>query len=235
MPLQKKPVSALKATVDAQKALRRSQRNQHRAAAVKAEAPEEANDSPIYFFRPTGSMGCFSQWYPSPFSVSYDHFAYLVENKPEALESIRALGERINFSTAEQYMMFGKAIVFSDWTTAAEILDTNDPSLQKALGRRVDGFNQETWMEVCSTVVKRGNVEKFNQNKAEKALLLNTGTRELVEAAGKERIWGIGFGEQKAKATPQHLWGLNLLGKALMAARAELRVNESENQEKGSD
>jgi ribA/ribD-fused uncharacterized protein len=81
-------------------------------------------------------------------------------------------------------------------------------------------------MEVCSTVVKQGNVEKFNQNMMEKALLLETGTRELVEAACKDRIWGIGFGEQKAKVTPRHLWGLNLLGKALMAAREEMRAQE---------
>jgi ribA/ribD-fused uncharacterized protein len=226
MPLQKKPVSALKTADDAQKALRRSQRNQHTSAAVEAEAPEEANDSPMYFYRPTGSMGCCSQWYPSQFSVSYDHFAYLVENKPEALKRVKALGERITFSTAEQYMMLGKAIIFSDWITAAEILDTNDPSLQKALGRRVDGFNQETWMEICSTVVKRGNVEKFDQNKMEKAILLETGTRELVEAACNDRIGGLGFSEQKAKATPRHLWGMNLLGKALMAAREELRERE---------
>jgi hypothetical protein len=56
-------------------------------------------------------------------------------------------------------------------------------------------------------------------------LLLRTGEREIVEASPMDRIWGIGFGAAKAGSV-RHRWGLNLLGKALMVVRAELREGD---------
>lgn len=52
--------------------------------------------------------------------------------------------------------------------------------------------------------------------------LLATGTRDLVEASPRDRIWGIGFGWKNAEKQRQR-WGLNLLGKALVEVRERLR------------
>lgn len=59
-------------------------------------------------------------------------------------------------------------------------------------------------------------------------LLLGTGERELVEASPGDRIWGIGFTAAKAERAGRERWGLNLLGKALMVVREELRREEQE-------
>jgi ribA/ribD-fused uncharacterized protein len=233
MPRNIKPVSALQAVVEAQNGLRRSQRNiniaTNRTQAASSIEPESQADGegPLFFFRNSGHYGCFSQWYASAFSVSYNHFAYLVDNKSETLEKIKKLGETISLSTAEQYMMLGKAIVFGDYSTAADILDTDDPRAQKALGRVVENFDEEKWKSVRCSIVERANVEKFRQNEIAKDVLFGTGDRELVEAAPRDKIWGIGLGAEKAKVTPKHKWGLNLLGKALVVAREELRAEEA--------
>jgi ribA/ribD-fused uncharacterized protein len=69
-----------------------------------------------------------------------------------------------------------------------------------------------------------GNVAKFGQHDDLRAFLLGTGSRVLVEASPGDRIWGIGLTEADPRAADPRSWrGLNLLGFALMEARAQLR------------
>ncbi|KAJ1334061.1 NADAR domain-containing protein [Microdochium nivale] len=51
-------------------------------------------------------------------------------------------------------------------------------------------------------------------------VLLQTGSKELVEASPYDKIWGVGFGAAKAGVNKGR-WGLNLLGKCLMAVREQ--------------
>jgi ribA/ribD-fused uncharacterized protein len=52
---------------------------------------------------------------------------------------------------------------------------------------------------------------------------LGTGEQVLVEASPRDRIWGIGLAADDPRAADPATWrGLNLLGFALMQARAEL-------------
>lgn len=63
-----------------------------------------------------------------------------------------------------------------------------------------------------------------------KELLLATGDRELVEASPRDRIWGVGFGAERAeqlRVTCKEKWGTNYLGKALMEVRDKIRAEES--------
>jgi ribA/ribD-fused uncharacterized protein len=53
-------------------------------------------------------------------------------------------------------------------------------------------------------------------------MLLSTGEKYLVEAAGNDRIWGIGFNSKDAIANINS-WGQNLLGKTLIEIRTELK------------
>ena len=75
----------------------------------------------------------------------------------------RALG--IGFNSAEQYMMFQKAILFNDYETAEKILDTGNVRTQKELGRQVKGFDNGLWAVNCRRIVYEANKYKFAQNR----------------------------------------------------------------------
>jgi ribA/ribD-fused uncharacterized protein len=159
----------------------------------------------LFFWGHTGgkdTKACLSQWFPAPFVVA---------------------GER--FATAEHWMMAGKAELFGDAEHRAQILDAPSPAAAKALGRKVRGFDKAAWDAAKFGIVADGNVHKFGQDPDLRAFLLATGDRMLVEAAPRDRIWGIGMGANHEHATNPRLWrGQNLLGFALMEARARLRA-----------
>lgn len=75
--------------------------------------------------------------------------------------------------------------------------------------------------------MREGNLLKFRQNQKLLDLLLATGDNVLVEASPRDKIWGIGMGEKKARTIAggeeEKKWGLNLLGVALMETRDLLR------------
>ncbi|KAI9815334.1 MAG: hypothetical protein M1827_002814 [Pycnora praestabilis] len=179
-----------------------------------ASSPSSPDRSPIFFYREFEEpYGFLCQWYPSPFTD--------------------AATPPTSFVNAEQYMMHGKAIYFSDPATAAAILAAPEPDRQKALGRRVEHFDNERWVRRREVVVEEGNYHKFTNPRAEdlRRKLLETAERELVEASPHDRIWGVGFGKEEAEGRRGD-WGLNLLGKALMRVRERIRVEE-EGREKG--
>jgi ribA/ribD-fused uncharacterized protein len=133
-------------------------------------------------------------------------------------------------------MMYQKALLFNDHMIAQAILETTVPKDQKALGRKVSNFDEQTWLANRERIVEEGNYYKFLYGKGEgegkegeppglKNKLLATGDRELVEASPMDRIWGIGFGAKNAEAR-RNRWGMNLLGKAIMKARDTIRAEE---------
>jgi ribA/ribD-fused uncharacterized protein len=143
-----------------------------------------------------------SQWWPAAFAI--DNQAY---------------------ATAEHFMMAQKAKLFGDEETRAEILSARDPAEAKSLGRRVRGFDEQLWTAHRFQIAVRGNVAKFEQNAELKDWLLGTGSHVLVEASPVDRVWGIGLAVDDKRALDPETWrGLNLLGFALMKARATLRL-----------
>lgn len=150
------------------------------------------NEQYLFFWN-----GPFSQWYRSKF-----------------------VAEGIEFCTAEQYMMYQKAVLFSDWRIADEILLTKEPKEQKALGRKVFGFDPEIWNAHARDIVTTGNYAKFTQNERLKGIILDSGDKILVEASPYDKIWGIGLDVETAKVTPVDQWkGTNWLGECLMQVR----------------
>ncbi|MGW4378624.1 NADAR family protein [Kitasatospora sp. NPDC004531] len=144
--------------------------------------------------------GSLSQWWPSPFNV-----------------------DGVEYATAEHWMMAGKARLFGDEESVPRILRARTPAEAKNLGRLVIGFDQDTWVAHRFDLVVAGSVAKFGQDEQLRDYLLRTGTRVLVEASPLDRIWGIGLAADDEKAnTPSRWRGLNLLGFALMEARARL-------------
>lgn len=118
-------------------------------------------------------------------------------------------------------MMHQKAIAFNDSETAHKILCEYLPANQKKLGREIKNFNEKKWDEIKYNLVKRGLKEKFNQNPQLKRNLLKFRGYQFVEASPKDRIWGIGFGENDAIKNIEN-WGENLLGKILTELATEL-------------
>lgn len=147
------------------------------------------------------SKTCFSQWYDSPFERDGYHFM-----------------------TAEHYMMYGKAQLFEDKEAAKKLLKATNPGAAKAIGREVNGFDQQVWEAHRFEIVVAGNVAKFNAHPELKAFLLGTGDRVLVEASPMDRIWGIGLAQDHPDCNNPNNWkGENLLGFALMEVREKLR------------
>lgn len=134
--------------------------------------------------------------------------------------------EMCKFATAEHWMMVKKALLFGDTAVAREVLSietvsSGDLAQVKALGRKVQDFDEETWVEERYKIVVEGNVHKFRGNEELKEKLLKTGDKVLVEASPRDRIWGVGFGAKNALGQKDR-WGLNLLGKALEEVRRAL-------------
>lgn len=145
--------------------------------------------------------GCLSQWWPhSPFTV-----------------------DGVSYASAEHYMMVGKARLFGDESIVARMLAAPTPAAVKELGREVAGFDQARWEAHRFDIVVAASVAKFGQHPDLLAYLLGTGDRVLVEASPTDRIWGIGLAASDPGADDPARWrGLNLLGFALMQARARL-------------
>jgi ribA/ribD-fused uncharacterized protein len=130
--------------------------------------------------------------------------------------------EEVTFPSAEHWMMVKKALLFKDAEKAREILEVpDDMAAVKALGREVKNFDEATWVGQRKEIVLEGNLHKFRQNGKLKAKLLATGTKKIVEASPRDRIWGIGYGAKNALKN-RGRWGLNLLGLALEETRSTL-------------
>ena len=147
---------------------------------------------------------CFSQWWESSFVVN-----------------------GIEFKSAEHWMMAKKALLFNDKENFQKIIEVKSPAEAKKLGREVQNYNDEIWLQNRYSIVKEGNFHKFSQHSNLKEFLLTTNDRVLVEASPVDAIWGIGMASDHSNANHPKKWrGLNLLGFALMEVRDELKNKE---------
>ena len=154
----------------------------------------------ICFHAPDEEYGFLSNWYMSRFEL-----------------------DGVSYTSMEQYMMHQKAITFDDIDIAKQILETDDVSKVKALGRAVHNYNDAIWNGIRQIVVYKGLLAKFSQNKDLKEKLLSTGNNILAEAARTDSVWGIGISIKANARFDMNKWrGKNLLGFALMQVRKEL-------------
>ena len=124
-------------------------------------------------------------------------------------------------TSSEQAFMLEKALMF-DKSMVERILSTTNPAEIKKLGRKVKNFDEKKWNEVRYDIMVDILCAKFSTEPL-KTELLNTGIEFIVEASPTDKLWGAGLalGDPRlnyAKYYP----GRNLLGHALMDARARL-------------
>ena len=167
------------------------------------------NDWGMMFWQPPGWP---SQWTIAPFTV-----------------------DSHTFSCCEQAMMYRKALLFGDTHSAQLILAATTPREHKSLGRAVANFDHERWEQHKERIVYDINYAKFSQHALFAQKLLDTADKQLVEASPMDHIWGVGMspktcGRLASLEEAQKVWqGQNLLGKALMAVRDELRRGGNSN------
>jgi ribA/ribD-fused uncharacterized protein len=169
-----------------------------------ARGGERVKYLPFWGHRPQrdggAGPGCLSQWWPSPFTV-----------------------DGVEYATAEHWMMAGKARLFGDAEAERAAVAAGSPGAAKSVGRTVRGFDEETWRRERFALVVEGSVAKFGHRPELRGYLLGTTGRVLVEASPLDRVWGIGLAADDERAGDPARWrGLNLLGFALMEARARL-------------
>ena len=129
------------------------------------------------------------------------------------------------FITAEHYMMYHKALTFSDNEIANKILETLHPRDVKALGRLVKNYDDKSWSKVRFDIVTQGNILKFSQNQDLMDDLIKYQDLIFVEASPDDKIWGIGLHYDDDRVLNENLWqGQNLLGKAINKVIEELKL-----------
>jgi len=179
----------------------------------------------IYFYGDKNTYGEFSNFYPCEFSVrARDVFS----DNDESLDA-ELLDKTISVYTSEQAIMWMKAVLMNDGETASSIEYEKSPKECKLLGRNVSPFDNNKWELWRQKIAEYVLTRKFTSSKQSKqlsSLLQSTESHVLAEAAGNDRIWGIGIDKQKALKGAN--WrGENILGKALMTVRDKLNNPDS--------
>ena len=126
------------------------------------------------------------------------------------------------YSSGEQFWMKQKADFHKDEDAKAEILDTDDPVKQKAIGRRIKNVRMHVWKDQVRKLMFPGLLEKFKQNEVARNTLMNTGSKQIGEAT-TERYWGIGRKLSDDKVLNTKDWkDENIVGKMLVDLRSKL-------------
>lgn len=174
-------------------------------------------EEPIFFYGCRNEFGCFSNFYPKEFK-----------------------DKTRTYCCSEQYYMFRKARTFEpgsltdpNWI-GTKILEENSAKKIKALGRKIKNFDEKIWEETRYHHMMEALRLKFADPEL-REILLSTGDRDIYEASPFDRIWGIGIGVPGAKKlTKSELKkrGQNLLGRALMETRENIRSELSKGKSK---
>nr|MBQ4454145.1 NADAR family protein [Clostridia bacterium] len=155
----------------------------------------------FFFHKPEETNGYLSNWYKSPFEL-----------------------DGVRFSSAEQYIMYRKCMIFEDNASANAVLATEDTAEQQAIGRRAAGYIDKVWAGMRQQAAFRCLYAKFSQNDDLKKKLLDTGDAWLVECAHSDTIWACGIRlDDDARFNAENWRGQNLLGFTLMQVREALK------------
>lgn len=143
-------------------------------------------------------------------------------------------GEVFNFTCNEQFIMFSKAMLFDDKSTATQILLETQPLQIKKLGRQVKPFDQMKWEQSKDEIFKTGLRLKFEQNNDLKSLLLSHLNATFVEANPYDTTYGAGLAATDMRIQNPNQWcGQNKMGTYLKEIQQEfleqdLTVDKSE-------
>jgi len=132
------------------------------------------------------------------------------------------------YTCSEQYFMSQKIHFCHNTEENKQRIDkirtSTNPANMKKLGRALTGFDSQGWDEKgAMNAMYDACWLKYTQSKYHAKCLLSTGDDILVEASPTDRIWGIGYDEDKMWKVDVCKWGNNQLGIVLMMIRDKLR------------
>jgi ribA/ribD-fused uncharacterized protein len=129
------------------------------------------------------------------------------------------------FNCVEQYVAYHKALLFGETDIAEDILQTEEPRIQKQKAKDINlkNFCFDEWKSQASDILKPALFAKFSQNEQLKTYLMKTGDSIIAEASPSDCLFGIGLSLNNPKAVNKTLWrGKNIQGTTLMSIRTEL-------------
>lgn len=173
------------------------------ASALLEAARSDRAQGVVLCWKETQDNGYLSNWARSPFVI-----------------------DGVSYNCAEQWIMACKARACGDDAVLAQIMSSQSPRKQKGLGRSLDPKAvKRSWrLQDKMAAQLAGARAKFQQNEALMLKLLRTGQKVIAEASPSDRVFGIGLAPSDPLAQDPSNWkGTNLLGKALMSVRDELR------------
>ncbi|KAI0798982.1 hypothetical protein GGR55DRAFT_526596 [Xylaria sp. FL0064] len=217
------------------------------ASSIMGEASNPSTsdpNGPIYFWRPEeAATGYLSQWYGlrsfrdradtgNVYATAEHYMMYqkaVLFGDPEmgaeilaatSPRDVKALGRQVRgFEPAVWEREREKIVTEGNWCKfSLPVIDGDDEREGEGQG---EGDREGDEREVEWQLGHGAGAETV-RSRSFRDVLLATGTRELVEASPRDRIWGVGFGAKNA-ANNRHKWGKNLLGKCLMEVRGQFR------------
>jgi ribA/ribD-fused uncharacterized protein len=171
---------------------------------IKARVPIEPGPEPVFFFSGNPALNEFKEF----------------SNMHEAKIQV----DGITFPTVEHYFQWSKAKMFGDAEIQTKILKTVSPKSVKSYGKKVKGFDEESWSAKKDEVMRVAVKAKLMQHPDILKKLRDTGVRPIAEADPRGKYWGIGTSADTSKAKDVAKWpGKNVMGKILMELRTELK------------
>jgi ribA/ribD-fused uncharacterized protein len=149
---------------------------------------------------------------------------------PDSEAASTQLISKHQFNCGEQFMMAGKAWLFEtdlNTPTLKAILASTKPMEQKALGRKVHGFNDDIWTPASVEIVVASQIARAEVDRRLGQLYISSGTKVFVEGSPRDRIWGVGIHWKQKSIENERNWkGENRLGKCHGLARDEYGKQE---------
>mmetsp|Transcript_120429 Transcript_120429/g.239678 ORF Transcript_120429/g.239678 Transcript_120429/m.239678 type:complete len:369 (-) Transcript_120429:486-1592(-) len=167
-------------------------------------AKSERAKGVVLCWKETQDNGYLSNWASSPITI-----------------------DDVHYTCVEQWIMASKARACGDSAVLQQILSSRSPRKMKGLGRSLNSkMVNRFWTQQAKWITQlQGARAKFQQNKALAVKLLGTGRKQIAEASPADRIFGIGLAPSDPLAqNPENWRGTNILGKALMQVREEIRM-----------
>ena len=128
-----------------------------------------------------------------------------------------------DYHCAEQLIQHEKAKLFGDFETEDKILKVKSAIECKQAAYEMENYDHHHWISKAAQLCKAGIKAKYEQNNSLKELLLNTGTKTIVECS-KDKDWGTGVPLGWHDCLSKDKWyGQGILGPLLMEIRSELR------------
>jgi predicted NAD-dependent protein-ADP-ribosyltransferase YbiA (DUF1768 family) len=185
--------------------------------------------SPILFYEPKQPFYEFSNFYDKngKKGTQFEIDGYSYSNVEQYYQS-----QKFYIPTSVRHMEYFKLICTADSPNKLFMLGTQKRKggyaakwvlnkkhdtrlLNDLIAKYQDISPRHDWDAVRLSIMKKGLQAKFGQNDALKTLLLDTGTKHIVENSPRDDYWGIG----------KNNTGKNMLGKLLMEVRDELSTH----------